>query len=97
MSISPITLTEAAKNALGRATTANELAGFAIRIKLAGKDGKALDLSFEEYPREDDVVFRTGGFVFHLKQEVVDRLRGVTIDHGDRGFTFRAPPTTQGR
>ena len=92
MSISPITLTETARNALERATYANELAGFAIRVKLAGKDGKAFDLSFEEYPKHDDLVFKTGGFVFHVNVEVADRLRGVTIDHTERGFTFRAPP-----
>jgi len=91
----PIQLTDAARKFLDDQALLHGLGNFAIRIRTVGADlaKHGFDLAFEDFPRADDIVLRVSGIVFHVAPDTLERVRGLIIDHGPRGFVFRQAPT----
>jgi iron-sulfur cluster assembly accessory protein len=96
-----VALTEKAAEMIKVAMERDGTSGFGLRVGVLGGgcSGFQYNLSFEERPGEDDLVFEQGGVRVFVDQASQPHLQGMTLDyvtglHG-AGFKFLNPNATR--
>ena len=87
----PIFLTIAARDRLRDAARAHGLWRFGVRLRpvVPSNLTKGFDLTFEDMGGAADAVVRSRGLQLFVHADLVEQVRGLEIDWGDRGFVFR--------
>lgn len=96
-----VTLTEKASEMVKLAMERDGTRGYGLRVGVLGGgcSGFQYNLSFEERPAPDDLVFEQGGVTIFVEQASRPHLQGMTLDyvtglHG-AGFKFLNPNATR--
>jgi iron-sulfur cluster assembly protein len=96
-----VKLTETAIQQIQRVQSAENKAGYALRVSVAGGgcSGLSYKLDFVEAPAEKDKVFEQGGVKVAVDAKSFLYLDGMTLDYSGglngKGFVFNNPNATK--